>query len=110
MLFDPTTAHPSLRVSEDRKSVRSVNIPQVVPDNPERFNSTPALLGSPGFRSGRHYWEVNYENMREWVVGVAKASVQRKVYLRLQPEEGIWQEGLWWLRSAGSNSDSLEWL
>ncbi|KAF7250122.1 Ohanin [Varanus komodoensis] len=100
--FDPETAHPSLAVTENNKKVENVPRPEHVPDNPERFNSTPCLLGSPGFTSGKHYWEVVYGNQREWAVGVARKSVKRKEYLRLSPEEGIWQKGLWWLSRAES--------
>ncbi|XP_053149380.1 ohanin-like [Hemicordylus capensis] len=104
--FDPNTAHPSLAVSEDRMYVESGGV-QDVPDNPERFDSTACLLGSPGFTSGKHYWEVKYENQREWAVGVAKGSVERKGYITLTPEEGIWQEGLWWLRRMDTTSQTL---
>lgn len=107
VVFDPLTAHPSLVVSEDKKYVKSAGIAQDIPDNPERFNSTPCLLGFPEFTSGKHYWEVVFGKQREWAVGVAKASVERKVYHRLEPKEGIVQEGVWWLRRMESNSHTL---
>ncbi|XP_042311001.1 vespryn-like [Sceloporus undulatus] len=102
--FDPQTAHPNLLVSPDRKTVTWVPKPQDVPDNPERFNSTRCLLGFPRFSSGKYYWEVEYANQKEWAVGVARESVERKRYLRLTAEEGIWQKGLWWLWRRGTHS------
>ncbi|XP_048347977.1 ohanin-like [Sphaerodactylus townsendi] len=105
--FDPKTAYPWLVVSADRTYVASGDGPQNVPDNPERFSNIPALLGLPGFTSGKHYWEVEYGNQREWAVGVALGSVKRKEYLRLTEDEGIWQEGLWWLRALEDNSPKL---
>nr|XP_020633192.1 vespryn [Pogona vitticeps] len=104
--FDPKTAHPNLVVSQDKKTVTWVQEAQSVPDNPERFNSTPCLLGSPGFTSGKHYWEVEYGNQRELAAGVARKSVKRKDHLRLTPEEGIWQVGRWWLRRGGPENQS----
>uniref|UniRef100_A0A098LWX5 Vespryn n=1 Tax=Opheodrys aestivus TaxID=186591 RepID=A0A098LWX5_9SAUR len=101
--FDSNTAFESLVVSPDKKTVENVGVPQVVPDNPERFNSSPCVLGSPGFRSGKHFFEVKYGTQREWAVGIARKSVKRKGYLRLVPEEWIWQKGLWWLRGLDSN-------
>ncbi|KAJ7317222.1 hypothetical protein JRQ81_003384 [Phrynocephalus forsythii] len=95
--FDPRTAHPNLVVSEDKKTVTWVQEAQSVPDNPERFSSSPCLLGAPGFTSGKHYWEVDYGDQRLLAAGVARKSVKRKEYLRLTPEEGIWQVGRWWL-------------
>lgn len=102
--FDPNTAFLWLVVSADRTYVESGDVPQNVPDNPERFRRSSALLGFPGFKSGKHYWEVEYGDQREWAVGLALESVERKVYLRLAPEEGIWQEGLWWLLALDSQS------
>ncbi|KAL7986297.1 hypothetical protein Chor_011463 [Crotalus horridus] len=96
--FDSNTAFSSLVVSANKKTVKNVGVPQVVPDNPERFNSSPCVLGSPGFRSGKHYFEVKYGTQREWAVGIAGKSVKRKGNLMLVPEERIWQMGLWWLR------------
>ncbi|XP_063147429.1 ohanin-like [Candoia aspera] len=96
--FVPETAFKSLVVSPDKKTVTNGGVSHVVPDNPERFSRSPCVLGSPGFRSGKHYWEVEYGTQREWAVGVAGKSVERKKYLTLVPEERIWQVGLWWLR------------
>nr|P82885.1 RecName: Full=Thaicobrin [Naja kaouthia] len=95
--FDSNTAFESLVVSPDKKTVENVGVSQVAPDNPERFDGSPCVLGSPGFRSGKHFFEVKYGTQREWAVGLAGKSVKRKGYLRLVPEERIWQKGLWWL-------------
>ncbi|XP_062825616.1 vespryn [Anolis carolinensis] len=104
VLFDPNTAHPNLHVSPNKKKVTWLPEPQNVPDNPERFNATYCLLGTPRFTKGKHYWEVEYGGQREWVAGVARESVQRKGFVRMTPKEGIWQMGLWWLRRGEMDS------
>ncbi|XP_060126736.1 tripartite motif-containing protein 10-like isoform X1 [Zootoca vivipara] len=88
--LDPDTAHPSLILSEDQKSVRKRDKPQALPTNPERFNDQPCVLGREGFTTGRHFWEVDVESKEGWAVGVARKSVERKglVYKRMGP--GIW--------------------
>nr|XP_056701703.1 vespryn-like [Euleptes europaea] len=95
--FDPNTAYPGLAVSPDRTYVESRGTHPNVPDEPERFSSTPALLGLPRFTSGKHYWEVKYGDQREWAVGVALESANRKGAVSLAEGDGIWQVGRWWL-------------
>ncbi|KAM7172215.1 butyrophilin subfamily 3 member A2-like [Macrochelys suwanniensis] len=87
--LDPETAHPRLKLSEDKKTVTWESKHQDLPDNPKRFDQVSCVLGSKGFSSGRIYWEV--EGMgRIWAVGVARESVRRKGQIRFTPEEGIW--------------------
>ena len=59
--LDPQTASRSLVLSEDRKSVRYTRQKQNLPDSPLRFEGLPVVLGSPGFSSGRHRWQVEVQ-------------------------------------------------
>nr|XP_014426645.1 ohanin-like [Pelodiscus sinensis]XP_025038066.1 ohanin-like [Pelodiscus sinensis] len=95
--LDPKTAHPNLVLCKKRKYVTSVHPPQDLPDNPKRFDTVPCVLGSEGFTSRKHYWEVVVGNQREWAVGVARDSVRRKGSVQLTPEERIWALGRWWV-------------
>ncbi|KAM7146208.1 butyrophilin subfamily 1 member A1-like [Macrochelys suwanniensis] len=88
--LDPDTAHPDLVLSEDWKSVRWGDTRQDLPDNPERFDSKPCVLGCEGFTSGRHCWEVEVGDGEFWAVGVATESVSRKGRISCNPEGGIW--------------------
>uniref|UniRef100_A0A8C3HMW3 Uncharacterized protein n=1 Tax=Chrysemys picta bellii TaxID=8478 RepID=A0A8C3HMW3_CHRPI len=90
--LDPDTAYPYLIMSADRKSVRRGNARQAVPNNPERFDCWPCVLGFEGFTSGRHTWEVEAEvdGRGDWAVGVARESVRRKGWISFTPEWGIW--------------------
>ncbi|XP_074873477.1 LOW QUALITY PROTEIN: zinc finger protein RFP-like [Carettochelys insculpta] len=93
--LDPDTAHPHLVLSEGGKSVRWERTRQRLPDNPERFDTEPCVLGCEGFTSGRHCWEVEVGDRWSWALGVARESVSRKGEISLSPEGGIWAVG-WW--------------
>ncbi|NXJ01028.1 TRI27 protein, partial [Psophia crepitans] len=88
--LDPTTAHPNLHLSEDQKQVRGQLTQQDLPDNPERFDFEPCVLGCQGFTSGRHFWEVEVGQGGVWALGVARASVKRKGLMSITPKEGVW--------------------
>ncbi|XP_030055813.1 E3 ubiquitin-protein ligase TRIM39-like [Microcaecilia unicolor] len=96
--LDPETAGPNLVLSEDGKSVRNGKRRQKVSHTPPRFDYGSCVLGSEGFTSGRHYWEVEVRGVTGSLLGVCKDSVGRKGGFRLTPGEGFWTVGLWYKR------------
>ncbi|XP_078271774.1 nuclear factor 7, brain-like [Rhinoraja longicauda] len=91
--LDVETAHALLEVSEDRKRVRWTRpgTRRSLPDTGKRFRGSPCVLGSEGFTSGRHYWEVEVAASRGWSLGVAAESVERKRKVALTLETGVWR-------------------
>ncbi|XP_078271854.1 zinc-binding protein A33-like [Rhinoraja longicauda] len=88
--LDVETAHAQLEVSEDRKRVRWTRTERSLPDTGKRFTHWWCVLGSEGFTSGRHYWEVEVAGSEGWSLGVAAESVERKGPVTLTPETGVW--------------------
>ncbi|XP_035276332.1 tripartite motif-containing protein 35-like [Anguilla anguilla] len=89
VILDPNTANPKLSLSEDLTCVRLRGGRQQVPHNPERFDREVCVLGSEGFSSGRHCWDVEVGD-EHWAVGVAKESISRKRFVDLSPAGGVW--------------------
>ncbi|XP_078271910.1 E3 ubiquitin-protein ligase TRIM39-like [Rhinoraja longicauda] len=93
--LDVETAAQGLEVSEDRKRIRWTETWRSLPDTGKRFTVSVCVLGSEGFTSGRHYWEVEVAGSEGWCLGVAAESVERKKKVTPTPETGVWSIWRW---------------
>ncbi|KAL7375450.1 hypothetical protein ABVT39_017652 [Epinephelus coioides] len=91
--FDSATAGSYLVVSDHGKCLK-YNKAASPPwsDDPDRFNQ-PMILGTKGFTSGRHYWEVQVGLRTDWDVGVAKETITKKGRITLKRENGFFAIG-----------------
>ncbi|KAM5307286.1 tripartite motif-containing protein 60-like [Glossophaga mutica] len=88
LALDPETAHPSLIISRDRKSM-TYKAPSDLSDSQVR-PSYPAVLSSEGFDAGRHYWQVDIAGTGEWSLGICKESFLRNAFIALSPNSSYW--------------------
>ncbi|ELK29775.1 Butyrophilin subfamily 3 member A1 [Myotis davidii] len=90
VILDPDTAHPNLLISDDQKSLNYTDARQSLPDNPRRFQHHFCVLGRESFTSGRHFWEVEVGNRKQWNLGVCRENVERKRDVKMTPQNGFW--------------------
>ncbi|XP_038226624.1 butyrophilin subfamily 1 member A1-like [Dermochelys coriacea] len=88
--LDPRTAHPSLELSADRKSLKNIGTGQSLPNGLGRFDVYSCVLGSDGYESGTHYWDVEVTGTGGWALGVIRESVSRKGWFNFSPKQGTW--------------------
>ncbi|XP_029111960.1 zinc finger protein RFP-like [Scleropages formosus] len=87
--MDPKTASSWVMITEGGKRMKNSKTEQVVPDNPERFETSPMVLGEQAFSSGRHYWEVQVGMRHNWKIGVAMETVKRKGSIEVSTKHGF---------------------
>ncbi|XP_007244155.2 E3 ubiquitin-protein ligase TRIM35 [Astyanax mexicanus] len=90
VVLDPNTAHADLVVSDDLLTMAYKGLPQDLPANPERFAGFAMALGSVGYISGTHSWEVEVGENTSWAVGVITESVHMH-------RENLSRSGLWYV-------------
>ncbi|CAJ1086537.1 tripartite motif-containing protein 35-like [Xyrichtys novacula] len=78
VILDPNTAGMNLFVFDDLRHLIYVEKKSLLPMNPERFQKYPMVLGSEGFDSGTHSWDVEVKSDADWAVGVIRESKPRK--------------------------------
>ncbi|XP_038610233.1 E3 ubiquitin-protein ligase TRIM21-like [Tachyglossus aculeatus] len=88
--LDPDTAHPTLFLKDNQRSVCHADTPQDLHDTVKRFDNSFNILGVQRFTEGKHYWEVSVAGKTHWDLGVCRDSVSRKGMVTLCPHKGFW--------------------
>lgn len=78
LTFNLCTAHPTLMVSNDLRTVKYSPTKQPYAEHPERFTNAPQILCSQGFSSGEHVWVVEVGANTMWSLGVCYKSIPRR--------------------------------
>ncbi|NWZ72673.1 TRIM7 ligase, partial [Acrocephalus arundinaceus] len=87
---EPETVNPYLGLSQDHKVIQLRDGIQNLPDTSRRFMTDLSFVGSQGFTSGRHCWDVEVGKGDGWAVGVALESMPRMDFFSLVRSGKIW--------------------
>ncbi|XP_060754220.1 butyrophilin subfamily 1 member A1-like isoform X2 [Neoarius graeffei] len=85
--LDPDTANPYLILSADGKEVRGGDKRQNL--ILLRFDRYFGVVGKQSF-SGRFYYEVQVRGKTAWTLGVVRENINRKEWITLKPQYGVW--------------------
>ncbi|XP_040297319.1 E3 ubiquitin/ISG15 ligase TRIM25-like [Bufo bufo] len=77
ILLDEDTAHRYVKISEDLKTATGTE-EQNRPESPGRFLNCPQVLSRCVLSSGRHYWEVEWNQKGGCDIGLSYPSIERK--------------------------------
>ncbi|XP_062895351.1 zinc-binding protein A33-like [Mobula hypostoma] len=88
--LDAETAHRDLLIFNNMSSVVYRHGLKKPLDSSLRFTTHPFVLGKQGLSSGIHYWEIFVGCKTDWILGVTKKSVERKMHISLTPQNGLW--------------------
>ncbi|XP_031137601.1 nuclear factor 7, brain-like [Sander lucioperca] len=88
VILNLNTAHPEIHLSEGLTNVRC-GPKQTLVATPERMEQHRSVLGSEGFTSGSHSWDVETGDNHVWALGVMAQDAQRM---------GDNRSGLWMVR------------
>ncbi|XP_044149020.1 E3 ubiquitin/ISG15 ligase TRIM25-like [Bufo gargarizans] len=79
-LLDVDTAHTNMGLSEDLRTATNLEENQGLPESPGRFQIYCQVLSRCSFSSGRHYWEVEWNQAGKWGIGMCYPSIERNGY------------------------------
>uniref|UniRef100_A0A8C2KJ51 Uncharacterized protein n=1 Tax=Cyprinus carpio TaxID=7962 RepID=A0A8C2KJ51_CYPCA len=84
VILNPNTASSDVSMSNDLTSVTSCVNRQDEP-NPIPLHRSRMVLGSVGYGSGVHTWDIDVGKSRQWSLGVCFGSVERSIVQILNP-------------------------
>ncbi|XP_026782916.2 E3 ubiquitin-protein ligase TRIM35-like [Pangasianodon hypophthalmus] len=91
VVLDPNTAHSCLYLTENLTSMELRNGNPELPVSPLRFTDYSSVLGSEGFDSGKHCWDIEVGNSSAWAVGVISESAYK--HREILSKQGLWHIG-----------------
>ncbi|XP_077080278.1 tripartite motif containing 35-27 [Siphateles boraxobius] len=91
VVLDPNTAHPCLQLSDDLSDVSFGQWSRPALGYVEKREGYASVLGSEGFSSGNHYWDIEVGENTTWALGViSESAIETRDN---PPSSGLWRIG-----------------
>ncbi|KAK7137522.1 hypothetical protein R3I94_013239 [Phoxinus phoxinus] len=91
VVLDPNTAHPCLQLSGDLSDVSFGQWSRQAVGFLEKREGYTSVLGSEGFGSGNHHWDVEVGDSTTWALGViSESAIETRDN---PPSSGLWRIG-----------------
>ncbi|XP_053483613.1 E3 ubiquitin-protein ligase TRIM7-like isoform X2 [Ictalurus furcatus] len=99
VILDLNTANPTLKLSQDGRSVRTKTHKEFNSSksyygyqgkSKHQYNGWTCVQAREGYSTGRHYWEVDVKGKCDWRIGVVSESAPRNGFINLNTDRGYW--------------------
>ncbi|XP_053483621.1 E3 ubiquitin-protein ligase TRIM39 isoform X3 [Ictalurus furcatus] len=99
VILDLNTANPTLKLSQDGRSVRTKTHKEFHSSksyygyqgkSKHQYNGWTCVQAREGYSTGRHYWEVDVMGKCDWRIGVVSESAPRNGFINLNTDRGYW--------------------
>ncbi|XP_068590483.1 stonustoxin subunit beta-like [Cebidichthys violaceus] len=109
LTLDPNTASKNIILSDGNNKATNTSVKQNYSDHPERFDGRPQVLCREGL-SGRHYWEVEWDNLSTQVKHVGAAVAYKRINRKGVPNCFLFKNTMSWAFSQylGRGKHTLE--
>ncbi|XP_068585430.1 stonustoxin subunit beta-like [Cebidichthys violaceus] len=109
LTLDPNTASKNIILSDGNNKATNTSVKQNYSDHPERFDGRPQVLCREGL-SGRHYWEVEWDNLSTQVKHVGAAVAYKRMNRKGVPNCFLFKNTMSWAFSQylGRGKHTLE--
>ncbi|XP_058244464.1 E3 ubiquitin-protein ligase TRIM35-like [Hemibagrus wyckioides] len=105
VILDPNTAHPCLHLTDNLTTMELRNSITELQENTLRFGDYSSVLGSQGFDSGKHCWDIDVGSSSAWAVGVISESAYKNK--EILAKQGLWHIGYYKGKYGQGTSDEM---
>ncbi|XP_006864617.1 PREDICTED: putative tripartite motif-containing protein 75-like [Chrysochloris asiatica] len=110
LTLDPESAHEDLTITENRKTVMYTMRNPSSHHHPKEYILHLSVMSTEGFKSGRHFWQVQATGTGEWAVGVCEEYFPINAMTSPPSNNDCCQTQLWFSEFSTWESVNCRWI